>query len=475
MEENLKHKAVSGVLWKIGEQGGRQIIQFVVSVVLARLIAPDQFGMIAMLGVFTGVASVFIDSGFSAALIRKTNRTQADCSTVYWFNILVSLFCYVILFFSAPWVSDFYDMPELTSILRVTSLAIVIGSLAGVHNTLLRANMNFKAMTIYNLAGVLISGIVGVVMAYMDLKVWALVGQMLTMTAITTIFLWFKVKWRPSFIISKASFREFFSFGWKLLGSGLLDTLYGNIYTIVIGKVYKASELAFYNRAGSLTNLTSSMPTGILQSVTYPTLCKLQDDDNALKNGYRRTIRISAFVVFPLCLGVGAVAYPLINVLFTDVWIYAATLLSIVVFSGMWYPIHAINLNLLIVKGRSDLFLRLEIYKKILGVAILCATVPFGLVVMCYGGIVSSLLCLIMNTYYTGKFLNMGIIAQLKDMAHILILSLIMFVAARAVATLMGNDILSLLCSVAIGIVVYVAGALLCRFPEVVELKNLRK
>ncbi len=475
MAETLKHKAVNGVLWRIAEQGGKQAIYFVISVVLARLIMPDQFGMVAMLTVFTAVAGVFIDSGFSTALVRKNDRTQADCSTVYWFNIVISVVCYLILFACAPLIARFYGMPELSAILRVSALGLVIGSLAGVHRTLLNAELDFKALTKFNLLGVVLSGIIGIILAYLDFKVWALVYQGLSMNVITTICVWYKVKWRPSMIVSRQSLREFFGFGSKLLASGLLDTVYSNIYSIVIGKVYKAADLAFYNRASSLTAMTSTMPTGILQSVTYPTLCKLQEDDEALKQGYRRTLRLSAFVIFPLCLGVGAVAFPLINTLYTETWIYAATLLSIIVFSRMWYPIHAINLNYLIVKGRSDLFFKLEVIKKIQGVAILCATIPLGLEAMCYGSIVSSLLSLVWNTYYTGKFLKMGILRQLQDLAPTLALCLVMYGGARAVAHFMGNDILSLTCSVLTGVVVFVGGALLFRFPEVKELRNIRK
>lgn len=475
MAEYLKHKAVNGVLWRIAEQGGKQAIYFVISVVIARLIAPDQFGMVAMLSVFTALAGVFIDSGFSTALIRKVDRTQADCSTVYWFNIIVSAICYVILFLCAPLVSRFYGMQELAAILRVTSLGLLIGSFAGVHRTLLQAEMDFKAMTKFNILGVVVSGATGIALAYLDFRVWALVIQGLVMHSITTVCVWYKVKWRPSFIISRQSLREFFGFGSKMLASSLLDTLYGNIYSIVIGKVYKASDLAFYNRATSLTQMTSSLPTGILQSVTYPTLCKLQDNDEALKSGYRRTLRLAAFIIFPLCLGLGAVAKPLINVLYTEVWSFSATLLSIVVFSMMWYPVHAINLNYLIVKGKSDLFFRLEVIKKIQGVCILCITVPMGLEAMCYGNIVSSILSLIWNTYYTGKFLKMSIFSQLRDMGHTILLCAVMYIAARSVANVMGNDIVSLVCSVTTGVVIYVGGALLFRFPEVQELKTLRK
>ncbi len=473
--QSLKHKAVSGVLWRIGEQGANQVISLVISIILARLIMPDQFGMIAMLTVFTAVAGVFIDSGFSAALIRKIDRTQEDCSTVYWFTIVVALVCYAILFVCAPLAADLYGMAELSSILRVTSIGLVIGSIVGVQRTLLNAEMNFKALTKFNILGAILSGCVGILLAYLDFKVWALVFQNLASTIITSIFVWCKVKWRPSFVFSKKSFKEFFGFGSKMLGSRLLDTLYGNIYAITIGKVYKSADLAFYNRASSLTQLASTVPTSILQSVTYPTLCKLQDNDEALKSGYRRTLRLAAFVIFPLCLGLGSVAFPLINVLYTDRWIYAASLLSIIAFSRMWYPIHAINLNYLIVKGRSDLFLRLEVIKKIQGVAILCVTIPMGLEAMCWGSVCSSLLSLVWNTHYNGKFLGMSIIAQLRDLLPTLLLAGAMFVAARLTANALGNGALSLACSTAVGAVVYLGGAWIFRFPEIEEIRNIRK
>lgn len=471
----LKHKAVNGVLWRIGEQGGNQIIQLALSIILARLIAPEQFGMIAMLSVFTAIANVFINSGLSNALIRKNDRTQIDCSTVYWYNIAMSIGCYALLFFTSPLIAAFYEMPELCAVLRVSSLGIVISSLVGVHYTILTIEMNFKALTKYNLLGLIISGAVGVTLAYCNFKVWALVYQGLAGSIFGALCLWRKVRWRPTFEFSKKSFHEFFGFGSKMLASSLLDTIYSNIYSVVIGKVYKASDLAFYSRGTTITQMTSSMPTSVLQSVTYPTLCKLQDDDAALTNGYRRTLKLAAFVIFPLCLGVGAVAFPLINVMYTQTWIYAATLLSILAFGKMWYPIHAINLNYLIVKGRSDLFFRLEVIKKIQGVLVLVLTIPLGLEAMCWGSVFSSILSLIWNTHYNGKFLKMGIMSQLKDLFPTLALSAVMFAGARATAHFLGNGVDSLICSVATGAIIYIGGALLFKFPEVAELKNLRK
>lgn len=475
MAESLKHKAVNSIFWRFIEHGGRQIISFIISIILARLIMPDQFGLIAMLTVFIAIANVFIDSGFSQALIRKNDRTQIDCSTVYWFNIFVAVIFYIILFFCASLVADFYGIQKLIIILRISALSIVIGAFGGVHRTLLNAEMEFKTLTKLNLSSLIISGILGVSLAFLNFKVWALVLQTLTQTLISTILVFSKVKWRPSFLFSKNSFLEFFGFGSKLLASSLLDTIYTNVYSIIIGKIYKASDLAFYNRANSLAYMTSTMPTGVLQSVTYPILCKLQDNDEALKNAYRRIIRIAAFIIFPLCTGMGAVAIPLINVLYTKVWMYAATLLSIIVFGMMWYPIHAINLNYLIVKGKSNLFLRLEIIKKIQGIIILGATIPFGLKAMCWGIVVSSILSLIWNTYYTGKFLKMGIFSQLYDMFPTIVLCSVSYLAMKSLSSFMGMGIESLICSVSVGILIYLGGAFLFKFKELKEIKNLRK
>ncbi len=475
MADTLKHKAVNGVFWRIVEQGGKQIVQFGISVLLARMIMPDQFGMIAMLTVFMAVANCFVSSGLGDALYRKKDRTQTDCSTVFWFSFVVAIVCYLILYFAAPLISDFYGMAQLTAILRVSAVVIIIGTLANIQRMFLSLDLDFKTQAKFNVTGLVISGSVGVFLAYNGFQVRALVIQNIVAAIVPAVLLILKVKWRPSLVFSKQSFKEFFAFGSKLLGSSILDQIYSNIYSIVIGKVYKASDLAYYNRAHNLATLTSSMPTGVLQSVTYPLLVRLQDNDEAMKSAYRRIIRLCGFIIFPLCLGVGAVAHPLIHVLYTDVWAYSAVLLSIIVFSLMWYPIHAVNLNYLIVKGRSDFFFKLEVIKKIQGIAILCVTIPMGLEAMCYGSIVGSLLSLVWNTHYTGKYLKMTILGQLNDLKYILILSAVMFVGARCVAWYMGNGIISLVCSIATGAVIYIGGALIFRFPEIKELKELKK
>lgn len=471
----LKKKAVNSVFWRIGEVGGRQIIQLGISIVLARLILPESFGAVAMLTIFTAVANVFVDSGFSTAIIRKTNRTEADCSTVFWFNIVVAVFFYGILFLCAPMIADFYEMPILKPVLRVSALSIVIGSFAGLQRSLMTADMQFKVLAKLSIVSLIISGTVGMIMAYYNFQVWALVAQGLVAAVIGTIFIWCKSTWCPRLIFSKASFKEFFGFGSKLLASSLLDTVYNNMYGVIIGKVFKASDLAFYNRSSSLSQMASSTPSGVLQSVTFPTLCKLQNNNSALSNGYRRILKLSVFIIFPLCTGIGAVAYPLINTLYTKTWIYTASLLQIMVFDMMWYPVHAINLNLLLVKGKSNMFLRLEIIKKINGIIMLCITIPLGLKAMCFGGVCTSMIAVVLNTYYTGKIIKLGFFKQMLDYAPVLILSIIMFIGVRVLTDYIGYNALSLTIGVAAGAVFYIGCAYLLKMPELGELKNLHK
>lgn len=474
-EISIRRRTFHGTLWKIFDTGGTQFISLVISTILARLVMPDQFSAVAMMSIFIAISNILISSGFSTALIRKENRTQADYCTMFYFNIVVAIACYLIIFAIAPLVADFYDLPELTIMLRVATLSLIIGSISGVQRTIYTADLNFRALSVYNLISLVLSGSIGIYLAYRGFQVWALIGQSLAYSISSTTIIWVRSSWRPSWTFSIQSLKEFFGFGSKLLASGILETIYSNMQGIIIGKVFARPDLAFYNRAAVLNGFASTTPSGILQSVTYPALCKIKEDDERLREGYRNMIKVAAFVTFPLCMGLGAVAFPLINVLYTDIWIYAAVLLQIVVFAGMWYPIHALNLNLLIVKGRSDLFFRLEIVKKILGVCILCVTVPLGLEAMCYGGIVSSIICLIINTHYTGKLLQLGITKQFSDFGHILLLSMVMFAACRIVANTMGNGLDGLLSSILTGIVVYVGGAILFRFKEIHLLLSLRK
>ena len=442
-------------------------------IIMARLLTPKDYGLIGMLAIFLAVAQSLIDSGFSQALIRKQDRTDVDNSTVFYFNIVVSSALYLILFIAAPFVADFYNQPELTSVMRVVCLGVILNSLAVVQRALLTVRIDFKTQAKASLSAAVISGCIGIVLAYCGFGVWSLVVQQLLNLSVNTLLLWIFSKWRPIAVFSWKSFHELFAFGSKMLASGLLDTMYRNIYPIVIGKLFSASSLGHYTRAHQFSEFPSSNVTGIIQRVTYPILCGIQDETERLAIVYRKFLKLSAFIIFPLMIGLSAVARPFIDIALGTQWGFCGQLLQIICFAMMWYPIHAINLNLLQVKGRSDLFLRLEIIKKILGITVLCITAPFGLVVMCYGQIFNSIVALVINTYYTGKLINVGFIRQMKDLLPTILLSLTMFGAILLVNGFIEANIYRLIIGVLVGVIVYVSGSYIFKFKELQTLFSL--
>ena len=357
--------------------------------------------------------------------------------------------------------------------MRVVCLSIIFNSLAVVQRALLTIKIDFKTQAKAALAAAVSSGIVGIAMAYHGFGVWSLVTQQLLNLGINTGLLWLLSKWRPRLIYSWQSFHELFAFGSKLLASGLLDTVYRNIYPIVIGKLFSASSLGHYTRAQQFSEFPSSNVTGIIQRVTYPVLCEIQNDDARLASIYRRFLKLSAFVVFPLMIGLSSVAKPFVNIVLGSQWEFCGQLLQIICFSMMWYPIHAINLNLLQVKGRSDLFLKLEIIKKILGVSVLCVTAPFGLVVMCYGSIFNSLVALAINTYYTGKLINVGFFKQMRDLLPTIVICLVMFALILTANHFIPSDIVKLCTGIALGVAFYTLSSCVLKFSELDELTSL--
>lgn len=471
----LKDKTVKGVFWSAVDRFSAQGIQFVFSILIARLLMPEDYGVIAMIGIFLGVSNSFIDSGFGTALVRKVDRTETDFSTVFYFNNVVAILFYLALYFAAPAIARFYETPLLVPVTRIVALGLPIGALSGIHSAKLSIAIDFKSRAKISIISTILTGAVGLWMAYSGYGVWALVVQMVLASAIRTIMLWIIVKWFPKMIFSWASFKELFTFGSKLLASGLLDTIYNNIYPLVIGKVFSPSTLGVYAKARAFAEFPSTNITGVLQNVTFPVLSSIQNDEERVADAYKRFLKISAFVVFPLMLGLSAVADPFIRLVLTDKWEGAIYLLQIICFALMWFPIHAINLNILQVKGRSDYFLKLEIIKKVQGVIILCITVPLGIVAMCYGQIVSSIISLIWNTYYTKKLIGYGYWAQMRDLLPILIHSLIMWALVLLIVNLMPTLWLKLIIGVLTGMIYYITGAYIMKFPEMDELLTILK
>lgn len=475
MSESLKQKTAKGVLWSSVEQFSVQIIQFVLGLVMARILSPHDYGLVGMILVFTSIAETFVNSGFSNALIRKQNKTEVDYSTAFYFNIVVGLVAYFILFFASPFIACFYDEPLLESLTKVVSINVFINSLGIVQRARYSITVDFKTQAKATTISVLVSGIIGLWMAYSSHGVWAIVWQSVIRNFLNVALLWLFAKWLPILQFSWISFREMWSFGYKLLLSGLINTLYNNVCQLIIGKVFSAGDLGNYTRANQFAAFPSSNINGVISRVTYPILSSIQDDDVRLERVYRKYLRLSAFVVFPLMVGLAALAEPLIIYILTDKWHAAVVLLQIICFSMMWHPIHAINLNLLQVKGRSDLFLKLEVIKKVIGVATLCITVPIGLVVMCIGGIVSSILCLVVNTFYTGKLINISFWIQMRDLLPILLLSLAMGAVVVLSVWFVPTNLLKLVVGVVVGVIFYVSVAKLFKMEELTDLLSLVK
>ena len=469
MPESLKQKTVKGVAWTSLDQVATLGFGFVIGVILARILSPDDYGLLAMIAVFNAIAFAFINSGFGNALIRKPDLTENDNSTAFYFNIVAGVVMAGVIWLISPLVAMFYDKPILCQLLRVEGLLLIISSFTIVQNAQLTRALNFKAKMIINVASQVLAGAIAIVAAYRGFGVWSLVIQHIARGIIRMILLWMLSPWRPRGKWSKKSFSYLWGYGSKLLASGLLDTIYGNIYPIVIGKFYSAADLGQYTRAKGYASLPSQGLTGVIQQVTFPVLSQIQDDDQRLGNNYRRMLRFTVFLVFPIMIGMAALAHPLVISLVTDKWAQCVPYLQIICFSSMWYPVHAINLNLLQVKGRSDLFLRLEIIKKVIITVAIILSVPFGIIGICIGSVCTSIICLAINTFYTGKLIHVGFVRQMRDMAPTLLASLAMGGVVYFTALPFDSDVVKLAVGIPVGMLVYLAIAKVFRMPELQE------
>lgn len=457
MTENLKRKTVSGVMWSAIERFSLQGVQFVMQLVMARLLLPSDYGMIAMLTIFLQIAQAFIDSGFTNALIQKKDRTEVDYSTVFYFNIIIALLFYCILFVSAPLIAKFYNMPDLILVMRVMALSLIILSFSAIHKTKLTIEINFKIQSKITLIAAGISGIIGIGIAYWGYGVWALVYQSILNAMLTTILFNCFYRWKPLKTFSMKSFKRLFSFGSKLLVSGLIHTVYYNLYGIVIGKRFSAAELGYYTRAEQFAILPSYNLSAIITRVTFPILSSIQDDNERLASTYRKYIRLSSYLIFPLMVGLASLANPLVDLFLTEKWNGTVALLQILCFDWMFDHLSGINLNLLYVKGRSDLALRLEIIKKIIAITILLASIPLGIIGMCLGRVLYSLIATYANTYYTNSLIGLSFRTQLKDIIPYLILSLAMGGVVYATTYLGFSNIVQLIIGITIGILFYIS------------------
>ena len=425
MSESLKQKTVKGVGWSFADNIANSGITFLVGLVLANILTPEEYGIMAMVTIFIAVSNSIVDSGFSNALIRKINIRSVDYNTVFYFNLIVSIFLYLILYVSAPAISVFFKEPVLVDVMRVIGWILIMNAFAIIPRTFFVGNINFKAQTKVSLIASVSSGVIGIGMALAGWGVWSLVGQQLSRQLLNTVFLWIFCRWRPLWEFSTQSFKELFGFGSKLLASGLIDTIYRDIYYLIIGRFYSAADLGQYTRASQFNTIFSSNLTSVVQRVSYPVLSSIQNEPERLLGAYRRVIKTTMLITFACMLGLAAVAKPLIVILIGEKWLPAVYFLQIICFSGMLYPLHAINLNILQVKGRSDLFLKLEIIKKIIAVIPIAIGIFYGIEFMLWGSVCTSFVAFFLNSYYSADLIGYPTLRQIKDVLPTFLVSLI--------------------------------------------------
>jgi len=475
---NLKYnkkEVISSLFWKLLERGGTQGIQFIVQIVLARLLVPEQFGTIAIVMVFITLAQVFVQSGFNTALIQKKDADEVDFSSIFFLSLGIAVILYVVIFIFAPLVSNFYDDEILTPVLRVLSLTLFTGAFNSIQNAYVSKNMLFKKLFRSSLGAIIISGILGVTAAYRDLGVWALVIQQLSNQVSICIIMWFSVKWRPKFVFSFQKVKGLFSFGSKLLISQIINVLYMDLRTLIIGKVYTKSTLAYYNRGEQFPKLIVTNIDGSIQSVMLPTLSSYQDNKVRAKEIMRRAIKSSSFLLFPMMIGMAVVAESLVTIVLKEKWLPAVPFLQIFCFSYALMPIHTANLQAINAMGRSDIFLKLEIIKKIVGLIILFISIPFGVIYMAMGSALSSVVSTFINAYPNKKLLNYSYLEQWKDLTPSLTISLIMGGIIYLYNFLILESWLILLLQIISGIIIYIILAKVFKLESYNYLLNIIK
>lgn len=455
---SVRSKTVTeNFIWRFLERSGAQVMNLVISVVLARLIAPDVYGTIALVTVFITIMQVFVDSGLGVALVQKKEADNTDFSTVFYFNIVMCLGLYVAIFFVAPFIAVFFKDDILTPVIRVLSLSVVISGVKNVQQAYVTKNMMFKRFFFSTLGGITTSAVLGIWMAYRGYGIWALVGQYLCNVFIDTLILWLSVRWRPSLKFSFERLKGLLSYGWKLLCSSLIETVYQEIRQLVIGKMYTSSDLAFYNRGSQFPKVIVGNVNTSIDSVLLPTMSRVQDDKSAVKDMTRKSIKVSTYLIAPLMIGLAFVSEPMVKVVLTESWLPCVPYLVIFCITYMFYPIHTANLNALKAMGRSDYYLKLEVFKKIVGTVILVATIWFGPLVMCASGILASFLSQVINAWPNKKLLGYSLLEQYKDIVPSILLSLFMGVCVYLAGVVLPlPTVLELLVQVILGGAVYI-------------------
>ncbi len=475
MPTSLRNRTIHALSWSLSGAMAQRLVAFVVSIVLARLLLPEQFGLIGMLTVFIAIAQTFIDSGFAAALIQKKDHDRLDECSVFYFNILIGLLAYIIIFLSTPWIADFYGEPVLVPLGRVMGLQFLISPFAMIQRTLLHKRLDFKSLTAATFAVSLVSGTFGIILAYRGFGVWALAYQQLLAAVLLTVLFWVINPWRPSIIFSFKSIRGLFVFGSRLLASGLLDTVFRNIYVLIIGRMFSPAALGFYSKAHSLERMPTQTLTGVVRTVMFPVFAHIQDDKPRLQRAMSRAMTFLVMLIFPMMLGMAVVARPLVIVLLTEKWLPSVPYLQLLCLVGMLYPLHVLNLNVLKAVGRSDLFLRLEIVKKVITIINISIAWRWGITGLIVGQVIGGVIAYFLNARYTTMTAGYPIGRQIRDVAPYLGASVIMAVAAHSInwTVLAANDWWLLTGQVVTGAVVYLLACWIFRLSAFIEAREI--
>lgn len=455
-DKNSKNEVIANFIWRFAERCGAQGVTFIVSIILARLLDPSVYGTIALVTVFITILNVFVDSGLGNALIQKKDADDLDFSSVFYFNIVVGILLYIVVFLIAPWIAAFYEDMELTALLRVLGITLLIAAVKNIQQAYVSKTMQFKKFFWSTLGGTLGSAVVGIAMAYFGYGVWALIAQLLFNAAVDTVILWVTVKWRPGRMFSYKRLRGLFGYGWKLLVSALIDTGYNNLRNLIIGKIYSKEDLSFYDKANRFPSLIILNINNSIDSVLFPSMSEKQESSETVKHMTRRAIQVSTYLMAPLMTGMAVCAEPMIRLLLTEKWMPCVSYLRIFCIVYMFYPIHTANLNAIKAMGRSDLFLKLEIIKKTVGMVLLLATMRISVMAMAYSLLLSSVISQFVNSWPNWKLLNYNYLEQLKDMLPGILLSAFMGGCVWGVQFLPLHDLPVLLIQVISGIFIYV-------------------
>ncbi|MDM0763062.1 lipopolysaccharide biosynthesis protein [Clostridium perfringens] len=472
---NSKEIIIHSLMWKLMERSGVQGIQFVLQIILARLLTPEDYGIIAIISIFITIASVFVQSGFSTALIQNRNSSEEDFSSVFYLSIFVATILYIALFFMAPLISKFYMITELTNVIRVLSLTLFLGAFNSVQNAIIAKKMEFKKLFFSSFIAVNISGVIGIILAYLNFGVWSLVFQQLLNQIFIVLILLIVLKWYPKFIFSIKRIKILFGYSWKLLVSSLIDTIYMNIRSLIIGKIYSAEILGFYNRGNQFPQVIVSNINGSIQSVMLPALSDEQDNLFKVKSMVRRSIVTSSFIIFPMMIGLSVIAEPLVKILLTDKWLPCVPFLQIFCISYSLWPIHTANLQAINALGHSEIFLKLELIKKVIGTTILCISIFYGVYAIAIGTLISGVISTFINSYPNLKLLNYSYLEQIRDIIPSLIVSILMGIITYSIKFLNLSNLVTLMVQIIIGIIVYIILSKLFKLESYIYLKNTVK